>query len=109
MRRKALIWKGRCSWRRKQIAKGGKKERVRLKYALLAVIASELAVIGGQTGAGGISVVRQQENYEVEWSFWPEEGAGRPEDVYGIRIHPGTWELEFYHRIEYFRESFHIK
>ena len=87
-RRKAFAWKGRCSW----------------KYALLAITATELAVIGGQTGAGEISLARQQEVYEVEWIFQPEKSIGRPEDLYGIRIHPGTWEMEFYHRREYFHE-----
>ena len=103
-RRKAFAWKGRCSWRRIQIIKRGKKESIRLKYALLAITATELAVIGGQTGAGEISLARQQEVYEVEWIVQPEKSIGRPEDLYGIRIHPGTWEMEFYHRREYFHE-----
>lgn len=102
-RRKAFAWKGRCSWRRIQIIKSGKKESIRLKYVLLAITASELAVIGGQTGAGEFSLVRQQEVYEVEWIFQPEKSIGRPEDIYGIRIHPGTWEMEFYHHREYLR------
>ena len=102
-RRKAFAWKGKCSWRRIQIIKKGKKESIRLKYALLAITATELAVIGGQTGAGEISLARQQEVYEVEWIFQPEKSIGRPEDIYGIRIHSGTWEMEFYHHREYLR------
>ncbi len=99
-----LAWKGKCSWRKKQIRKKARKSTdFRPGYVLAGMLALEFAVLAGRTG--DFSVIRQQEEYRAEW-FLPPGGNGQEEaDIYGIRIHPETWELQFYHRREYFRRT----
>ena len=101
--RTVFAWQGKCFWRKKRITVVGSKEKIRLKYVLLAFFASERAVIGGKAGIGGISLVNRQEYYQAEWVFRSEQSAEEPGNVYGIRFRPETWELEFYHRQEYLR------
>ncbi|MCI8660648.1 MAG: hypothetical protein HFG57_11700 [Lachnospiraceae bacterium] len=53
-------------------------------------------------------VVNSQQEYKAEWVLPSGTGENITGDVYGIRICPDTWELQFYHSQDIFcpEESF---
>lgn len=50
-------------------------------------------------------VLDLQREYQIEWVKPPESGTEGPQELYGVRICPAEWEIQFYHRQESYQEG----
>ena len=48
-------------------------------------------------------VANSRKEYRAEWILPPQNFENHSQDVYGIRICPDNWEVEFYHSEEIIR------
>lgn len=86
---------------------GLNRDRHRRRAVLRRVMAAALVLEGvfmvhGPAAARGerLRIVNRREEYCAEW-IRPGEDAGAGSsaaDIYGIRLRPGSWEIELYHR-----------
>ncbi len=96
---KRKVYQGKCTWRKKQI----KRLSCPLNhlYSILsAAFILEMAVLVCRLPLNeklNFRIVNSRQEYKAEWVLPPSAGENASEDVYGIRICPHTWELEFYH------------
>lgn len=106
MKSRGRVYRGRCSWRKRQIRRAAHCGRTRLRYAMVAMLAVEAAVLVPYSlRAQGIrfQVLRQEQSCQVEWVIPGEGLQASAGEIYGLRLVPGTWEIQIYHRQEILR------
>lgn len=102
-KRRKWIYKGKCPWRKNKSKHGAANRNQRLRYSLTAFfvleIISGILWVKPENGMN-FHIMRKDKGYQVEWGIpsWMEKG--EPEETYGLRILPETWEIQFYHSQE---------
>lgn len=93
-------------WRRKRVREAARRfsglgrRSLRLRAALSAVLCLELAVGARQLWAErrpDIQFLRCEQTFRVEWVEPGSQETGERQ-VYGVRLRPGSLELQFYHQ-----------
>lgn len=98
------IYQGKCVWRKR--IKRRTKNRPVLNLWCMAVLGTFLAVLPGRLPPEDrmrFRVANSRKEYRAEWILPPQNFENHSQDVYGIRICPENWEMEFYHSEEIIR------